>query len=242
MGNDWLSAPSTLVIGHRGASASAPENTLAAFNLALEQGADGIELDVRLSADGRLVVIHDTRVDRTTDGIGEVANLTLSQIQSLDCGEGQKIPTLDEVFDAFGAALLYNLELKMRSRGKRDSYLSAVADLIESYNLQHRVVVSTFSPLLLRRCRSYIHPPAALALLRWPGLGRFGYLLADGQADHPHHRMIDESYVVWARRRGYRIHTWTVDDPDRARYLADLGVNGIITNHPARIRDYIALK
>ncbi len=92
---DWLTAAGPLIIGHRGASAYAPENTLAAFGLAVDLGADGIELDVQLTADGRLVIIHDLDVARTTDGQGKVSDLTAPELQAFDAGEGQTIPTLD---------------------------------------------------------------------------------------------------------------------------------------------------
>jgi len=90
------------IIAHRGASAHAPENTLTAFQLALDQGADGIELDVMLSKDGQLVVIHDETVDRTTNGTGKVAEMDLVELKVLDAGQGESLPTLPEVFDRFG--------------------------------------------------------------------------------------------------------------------------------------------
>ncbi|MEJ2748304.1 MAG: glycerophosphodiester phosphodiesterase family protein, partial [Anaerolineae bacterium] len=95
----WFVSNRPLIVAHRGASAYAPENTLAAFERAAELGADGIELDVQLSKDGRLVIIHDFDTARTTNGQGKVSDLTLAELQSFDAGEGQKIPTLDELFE-----------------------------------------------------------------------------------------------------------------------------------------------
>ncbi|RIK22153.1 MAG: glycerophosphodiester phosphodiesterase, partial [Anaerolineae bacterium] len=107
----WLTADRPLIIGHRGASADAPENTLAAFALALEQNADGIELDVQLSADGVPVIIHDDDVDRTTDGAGRVHDLTLAELRALTIAGEHAIPTLDELFEMLGRRPLYNVEL-----------------------------------------------------------------------------------------------------------------------------------
>ena len=234
--SEWLRAESTLIIGHRGASADAPENSMAAFALAAEQGADGIEIDVRLSADGWPMLMHDERVDRTTEGSGAISELTFEQCQAMDPGDGGPIPSLDQVFEMFGRSLLYNVELKSMSWGD-DGLVAAVADRIESHQLEEHVLVSTFNPRLLRRCKSQMPRRIAIALLRAPGPYKYTYLIADGQADHPHCSMIDENYMDWARKRNYRVHTWTVDDPAEAQRLVALGVNGIITNRPAFLRD-----
>lgn len=232
--SDWLVAHRPLVIAHRGASAEAPENSLSAFALALEQGADGIELDVQLSADGWPIVMHDARVDRTTNGQGYVANLTLAQLRTLDGGDGRSVPTLDEVFEAFGPALLYNVELK--DRGWRDhGLLASVADRIEGHHLEDRVLVSSFNPMTIRRARRHLAKRIPVAVIRMPGLQQYAYWLASGEADHPHHTLVDERYMAWATNRGYRVHVWTVDDPARAQRLASLGVNAIITNNPVLI-------
>src|SRR5512136_1224893 len=116
--SDWLIPHDRpLNIGHRGASAAAPQNTLAAFRKAMELGADGVELDVQLSADGAVVVIHDFTVDKATDGTGRVAAKTLAELKALDAGSrfspqfaGERIPTLAEVFEAIDGKLLVNVE------------------------------------------------------------------------------------------------------------------------------------
>ncbi|MBK8985893.1 MAG: glycerophosphodiester phosphodiesterase [Chloroflexi bacterium] len=230
------SSSDPLVIGHRGASADAPENTMAAFALALTQGADGIEFDVQLSADGVPVVMHDADVTRMTTGDGRVANLSLAALQSLEMAQGQRIPTLDDVLGAFGRQLLYNIEVKdfgWRERGTE----TAVADRIRAHHLKDNVLVSSFNPLALRRLRRCLPPGVPIALIRDAGWRQYGYLLADGAADHPHHALVDARYMAWARQRSYRVNVWTVDDPAEARRLAALGVHGLITNQPANIRD-----
>lgn len=234
----WLTAVSSpLIIGHRGASGYKPENTMAAFQLAAEQGADGIEFDVRLSADGHIVIIHDGLVDRTTNGNGFVSEMSLAQIRALDAGDGERIPTLVELFETMGDSLLYNIEIKeyqWRNKGLE----TAVFALIQQHNLQDKVIISTFSPIALRRAQKAVGGTIPTALCREEvGFQQHLYRLVDGEADHPQHTMIDAQYMAWAKKRGYRTNTWTVNDPAEAQRLAKLGVHGIITNTPDVIRE-----
>lgn len=236
---DWLSATRPLIIGHRGASAAAPENSLPACALALAEGADGIEFDVQLSADGQPVIIHDDTVDRTTDGSGRVTDLTLAELRALDLGHGTTIPTLDELFALLGRQPLYNIELK--TRGVADRGLeAAVAACIRSHDLASRVLVSSFSPFALRRARRDLPANVPLGLLRDRDVTRRACRWLDVRADHPEHTLIDADAMAWAVARGYRVHTWTVDDPAEARRLADLGIHGIISNTPGLIRDALS--
>ncbi len=149
-----------LNVAHRGASGHAPGNTLAAFLLAAEMGADGIELDVRLSADGEVVVIHNDTVDATTDGHGRVSQMKLSELKALDAGRwydprfaNERIPTLQEVFDAVGHRLSINVEIKVEFRQHPIQQEAEVVRLIEDNQMIHRVIVSSFSPRSLRRVR-----------------------------------------------------------------------------------------
>lgn len=232
----WFGSDRPLIIGHRGASAYAPENTLAAFELAAEQGADGVELDVQLSRDGRLVILHDFDVSRTTNGQGRVAELTVAELQTFDAGKGQKIPTLDDLFEAMGPRLLYNIEIKYfgwRDRGVE----TAVADRIAAYQLENHVLVSSFNPLAVRRARRQLPQSVPVALIRDGGLMQYTYFMASGEADHPYHSLVDEAYMAWAKKRGWPTNVWTVDDPVLAQRLARLGVNGLITNKPDIIRE-----
>ncbi len=231
---DWLSGPFPLIIGHRGASAAAPENTLAAFGLAAEQGAHGVELDVRLSADGNVVVIHDATVDRTTNGAGPVSRLSAAELRALDAGMGQPVPTLDDVFQAFGPSLLYNVELK--DYGLWGNGLEgAVADRIGAYHLHNQVVVSSFDQLALRRAQRHLSATTMTGTLWMSGPRALRHLLVSAPADHPHYPLVDEEYMAWARSRNLRVHVWTIDEPDEARRLANLGVHALITNRPAEI-------
>lgn len=235
-----------LVIGHRGASADAPMNTLPAFELAAEQGADGIELDVHRSKDGHAVIVHDFTVDKTTNGTGIVTEMTLDELKSLDAGswfskafKDVRIPTLDEVFEAVGQRLYVNVEIKSESQ-ETDGVEQLVADVIARYQMQQRVIVSSFNPLTLMRFRQ-IMPEVLIGFLHAPGSvidtrAIMEQLELAYEADHPHESVIDAAYMQWARERGYRVNTWTVNDPQRAQALRDLGVDAVITDKPGALR------
>jgi len=238
MTNNWTMAETPLIIAHRGASADTTENTLAAFALAVEQGADGIELDVQFSADGRLVIYHDHSLQRFTGNKEKVSDLTLAELKDIELGDDQTIPTLDELFEMLGPGVLYNIELK--DYGLRDNGLeTAVADRVESFGLENLVLISSFSPLSVRRSRRVFNPSIPVALIRMKGLFKYGYWLASGEADHPHYKLVDESYMAWCAKRGYRTHVWTVNDADEALRLAQLGVHGIITDKPQYMRQIL---
>ena len=245
----FLDHEHVLDIAHRGASAVAPPNTLAAFRKAVELGADGVEFDVHLSADSVPIVIHDFRVDDTTDGSGRVADLTLAQLKQLDAGftfdpsfAGERIPTLGEVLETVGSQLLLNIELKTTSL--RDNGLEQeVIGLVEQHGLDDRVLLSSFNPFSLRRAKR-IAPQLSVGLLYAPDLPlplRRAWLafLALHEARHPEHTMVDAQYMAWARRRGYRVNVWTVNDPGEMRRLIRLGVDGIITDVPDVLRSVL---
>ncbi|MGD9030209.1 MAG: glycerophosphodiester phosphodiesterase family protein [Anaerolineae bacterium] len=242
MALSFLNSRQTLNIAHRGASLAAPPNTLTAFEKAGELGADGIEFDVRLSGDGVPVVIHDATVDATTDGSGRVNRLTLAQLKELDAGSsfdptfaGERIPTLMEVLEAVGEQLLLNIELKSAAPlyGQLEP---AVVDVIERWDLDERVLISSFNPVALRRIQR-IAPHLATGVIYSPAT-RPSLLLnkliapRPHAAVHPYHAMVDEHTMRRARRRRYHVHVWTVDDVVEMRRLVELGVDGIITNVP----------
>lgn len=231
-----------LNFAHRGASCEAPQNTLAAFLLAAELGADGIEFDVQLSRDGQPVVIHDFSVDATTNGHGRVRDLTLAELRELDAGArfdpvfaGERIPTLDEVLDTVGSRLLLNVELK--TAGLRDDGLvAAVIDRLATRGLLDRSILSSFNPLAVWRARR-LSPTVATGMLyadSMPFFLRRPWLrgLVKPQALHPHYKLVDRDYVLWARSQGYRVNVWTADDPGELWQLVRSGVDVIITNRP----------
>lgn len=238
-----------LIFAHRGASARAPANTLAAFTLASELGADGVELDTHLSKDGEVVVIHDFRLEATTDGQGPVRHKTLAELKSLDTGSwfdeafaGQRIPTLQEVIDTVGQHLLLNIELKTKSL-EDDGLAEGVVRVVEANGLVDRVIVSSFNPLALWRVKK-LNPLVDVGLLYAPHLPFYLRhpwlrLLLRPNALHPHHTMVNEAYVRRAQRNGYLIHTWVVEDVDEMRKLIDWGVDSIITSQPDLLRQTI---
>jgi glycerophosphoryl diester phosphodiesterase len=237
---DWFSATQPLILGHRGASADAPENTIAAFRLAQMQGAAGIELDVQLSADGWPVVVHDEDVARTTNGRGKVNALKLAQLKALQIESDQQIPTLAEVFEQLGPDFLYNVELK--AYGLRDDGLAtAVADCVRHFSFHQQVLASSFSPLTARRARHKLPPQTGVGLIRYQAQIKAGHWLFKAAADHPHYSLVDAAYMKWANERKLRVHVWTVDDPAEARRLIDLGVHGLITNKPGFLRERLGL-
>ena len=242
-------AHTVLNLGHRGASHDAPQNTLAAFRLANAYGADGYELDVQLSKDGALVVIHDFTVDKTTDGSGRVSGFTLEELKRLDAGSkfspafaGERIPTLGEVFDVLEAHTIVNVELKTASKGDNGLEAATIA-LVRGRGLQDRVILSSFNPFSLLRVRR-LAPELKVGLLYAPDLpvylrkAWFRFVLKP-DALHPRYQMVDARYMAWAKKQGCDVNVWTVDDPTDIRHLADLGVNAIITNRPDIARDVL---
>lgn len=231
-----------LVFGHRGAKDYAPMNTLPAFALAAEQGADGIELDVHRTRDGHVVVVHDFTVDATTNGSGRVTEMTLDELKALDAGSwfgdafrGVTIPTLDEVFEAVGDSLLVNVEIKSKAV-ETDGVEQAVADVIARHDMTRRVIVSSFNPLTLNRFRDIL-PQVPIGFLYQAGMSIdteevMKQLGLKHEARHPHHSMIDAAYMAWAITEGYRVNAWTVNDAARAVELRELGVDAIITDAP----------
>lgn len=229
-----------LVFGHRGASAYAPMNTLPAFELAAQQGAHGIELDVQRSKDGSPVIVHDFTVDKTTNGSGRVDEMTLAQLKELDAGNwfgdafrGVKIPTLDEVFEAVGSRLFINVEIKSESE-TTDGVEQVVANCIARHAMSERVIVSSFNPHALRRFYQ-IMPQVPIGFLHMPDIESATFaVLRDvpHQARHPYHVMIDAVYAASTKAQGYYINTWTINDPDRAIALQQLGVDMVITDKP----------
>ncbi|HOM67922.1 MAG: putative glycerophosphoryl diester phosphodiesterase 1 [Chloroflexi bacterium ADurb.Bin120] len=223
------------IIAHRGASGHAPENTMAAFRLAMEQHADGIELDVMLSKDGHVVVIHDATVNRTTNGTGRVSALTLAELQTLDAGNGEHIPTLEEVLETFGDQWVINVELKNHI-APFDRLPVVVAEMVKRMGLTDSVVLSSFMPLKFARIRRHC-PNVKLGLLTLPRHAKSKlWRLFQYDALHPYFEDIDADLVAAEKAHNRQISTYTVDDPDDIRRLAALGVDSIITNLPLEAR------
>ena len=237
-----------LNFAHRGGSYEAPPNTLAAFMLAVDLGADGIEFDVHLSKDGQIVVIHDFSLEATTDGHGLVRDKTLAELKELDAGSrfdpafaSERIPTLQEVIDAVGRRLLFNIELKAKGLG--GDLAAAVVRIVEENHLVDRVVASSFNPLTVRQVKR-LNPQILTGMLYaddMPFFLRRPWLrgLVRPDALHPHYKMVDGDYMHWAKRQGYRVNVWTADDPGEMWQLIKLRVDTIITNRPDLLREVL---
>jgi len=240
MPSGWLSAPRTLIIGHRGASTIMPENSLGAFNLAMEQGADGVETDVRLSKDGRPVLFHDATLQRLSGNPSKVCDLTVDELKQEDIGQGQTVALLDELFELLGDEILYNIELK--DFGLRDQGLvDRVFEAITAYGLESQVLISSFNPILVRRARGCFPVTVPIALIRGPGVYRHTGWTADTGVENPHYSLVDAPYMMDAAANGRHIFAWTVDDIAEAERLVDLGVHGIISNEPAHLLEHLTL-
>ncbi len=230
------------IFAHRGAREAAPENTLPAFARALEMGVDGIELDVHLSKDGQLVVIHDFTVDKTTNGHGPVGNFSAAELAQLDAGShfstdfaGVGVPTLEQVFDLVGNCCRINVEIKSEDYSGGNQVEPLVAS-IQRRNLYDQVLVSSFNPITLIKLR-WFDPKVQLGLLYFEPLSpwlrqAWHSSILHPEALHPWYKLVDATLVADARQRGCSINTWTVNDVAAAKDLASLGVDVIMSDVP----------
>ena len=229
-----------LIIAHRGASAYAPENTMSAFIKAVEMDSDGIELDVQLSKDGHVVVIHDLTVNRTSNGNGKVKKLTLKQLKDLDFGswfskeyKNERICTLEEAFNYLKDYKgLINVEIK-KEWLQFNSIEKKVAGLIAKYELRDRTIVSSFSTLSLLKIKR-IDKDIQTGILYSSSTKRL-ILFAKFfkmNAIHPWYLNVSKEMKGIAVKDNLKINTYTVDNPKDMKKLANLGVDGIITNVP----------
>ena len=233
------------IFAHRGAKAVAPENTIPAFARALEMGVAGIELDIHCSKDGKLVVIHDEALDRTTTSTGNVADFTAAELAQVDAGSrfspafaGVGIPTLDEVFDLVGNRCLVNVEVKTYDPLGGDQVEGLLA-LIKDRKLYDQVIVSSFNPVALIKTR-FLDPKVRLGLLYYlpmPAWLRHAWFTAIMQPEalHPSANLIDAAEMAWARSHHCQVNTWTVNDTTEAKRLAALGVDVIMSDVPDQI-------
>ncbi len=228
-----------LNIAHRGASGTFPENTLSAFRAAIDAGAEMCELDVQLTIDGAVVVIHDETVDRTTDGTGEVAELTLAELQQLDAGvkfkggavKGERIPTLDEVFAVTSGKCGLNIELKGGGVEQQ------VAAIMQARNALSDSIVSSFNWEYLKKIQQ-LHFNIRVGLLaeEKPVDLMMTAVAMRAHSINPRWDMVTADLCTAAHERGLKVYTWTVDADARMRALIECGVDGIMTNYPERLR------
>lgn len=253
------SLPETQAVAHRGGAALAPENTLAAFRSGIAHGADALELDVHLSHDGRLVVIHDPTVDRTTNGSGIVADLSMAQLKALDASarfEGpfagpQEIPTLEEVLELLAAPgnerVGLQVEIKLRADGSRyPGITEALVSMLRAWSLVDRATALSFDFATLqtiarlepglRTCalvgKDYFKSAAAIP----PDQIARSLAALGVDSVSVREQNLDRNLYAALRREGLGVSAWTVDDPGRMRSLAALGVDFITSNRPDLLR------
>lgn len=235
------------MVAHRGACTERPENTVAAFRLAAEQGADAIELDVMRCQSGELVVFHDDDLRRLAARPERIRETPLARLREVRIG-GEPIPTLAEVYAALPPHLLVNVELKSPARHGLaqlgalgdDGLAAEVARFLDGHGLGGRTLVSSFDPILLGRFRRRA-PRVATGLLFQRDMARplrraWSAAWLRPAAMHPEARLVDARQVEGWHRAGRAVNVWTVDDAHEIAWLASLGVDGIITNRPVQAR------
>lgn len=229
------------ILGHRGARHAAPENTFAAFELARAEGADGVELDVRLSADGKVIVFHDPDLRRMTGGNSQarVEDVGTSELVRWDVGSGERIPLLDAVLDwARTTDSLLNVELKSDLRARRALVDAVAGHVAAEPRAAERIVLSSFDPRFVRALAARLpHVPTCWLVHDEQRLLRFapGWRLLRAAGVHPQHTLLSFSLVRRLRASGALVGTWTVNDPLLAVGYARFGVDTIITDAPGRI-------
>lgn len=234
------------IVGHRGARGEAPENTLAGFQRALEAGVRIIELDVRLSSDGHLIVVHDEQLDRTTWHSGPVQSKTLADLGLVDARRNTPgwhsptaIPSLEEVINFCPSDTRFQFEVKAVSRPYQHQIAQSLKRIIRTRQLHHRVVVtSSHTGFLQKICA--LTPEIARGYV---GQYRFQQPLRRAQALKckwmiAHYSLVNKRFMKSVRRRGMKVSVWTVNDLMEAERLQRLGVDSVITDMPTRFMEY----
>lgn len=224
-----------LKIGHRGAKGYEPENTLLGFQKAIELGVNRIELDVHLSADGEIMVIHDETVDRTTNGKGRVNQLTLAELKQLKTAKEQSIPTLAEVFDLIDQKCEVNIELKSFEASK------AVVTLIEKYISEkkwqyNQFIVSSFDWNVLKQI-AFLNPAIPIGVLTETDLDLALAFAKFVQAKsiHPYFHLLTAANTKQLQEEGFQVFPWTVNESEDIKKIKNYTIDGIISDFPDRL-------
>ncbi len=243
-------------VSHRGASAYAPEHTIAAYDMGEKMHGDYIELDLQMTKDGHLIAMHDVTLDRTTDGTGSVKDYTLNEIKQLDAGswfnekypyaskaeyEGLKVPTLEEVFKKFGKNNSYYIETK--SPDVYPGMEKELLRLVEKYKInKDKLLVQSFSPQSLKVMNELDPAIKLVQLISYKANAEITdeeimeikqYAMGIG----PNHTYLNEEYVQKVVNSGLELHPYTVNDKERMKQLINWGVTGMFTNHPDLLHD-----
>jgi len=216
-----------LIIGHRGASAHELENSMSSFETALEMGAHMLEMDVRLSIDGEVIVIHDENVKNMCGTKGQVDRMLLMEIKKLKLKNGEEIPTLREVLERFGGQCQFNLEIKARDAGIPALKIVRELDMLDD------VLFSSFSGpwLLIIKARNKNARLACISRDRKLNIVQVATSLG-AEAIHTRGRITTVELIEDARAEDLKVHVWTIDRVSKMRKFINMGVDGIITNRP----------
>ncbi|MBA3017843.1 MAG: glycerophosphodiester phosphodiesterase [Proteobacteria bacterium] len=221
-----------MIMGHRGAAALEPENTLLSIRKAMEIGVDAVEIDVHLSKDKEIVVMHDSTLDRTTNGTGPVNNYTLSELKKYDAGKGETIPTLQQVMELTDKKVSLVIELKEKDTEK------IVVEQIKKNKLEDNVYVISFWHRLVKNVKEM------------DGNIKTGVLLVGCPVDTSiadrisadvlvmKYTFVDAEFVELSHKNGLKVFIWNIDDPNLVKPFADMGVDGIGSNNPGILVDY----
>ena len=253
-----------LVIAHRGGRSLGPESTLYTFQRAVQLGVDVIEIDVHITRDGHLVIIHDSTVNRTTNGSGVVNGFSLKELQALDAayrwspdrggnyplrGKGLTVPTLAEAFTAL-PAMRMNIEIKE----SKPEVIAPLCDLIRNFKKANQVMIASFDTSQLNRFRAQCPEVATSAGAReafvfygmqWAHLENIYTPPAEALQVPEHYgrtQVITPRFLEAAHARNLRVHVWTVNDPQHMQRLLKLGVDGIMTDYPERLIELLGRK
>lgn len=259
----FFEGPKPRIFGHRGAAGIVPENTIPSFERALEEGASYIELDVHESGDGEIVIIHDDSVDRTTDGEGQVSGMGIDALKRLDAGyrftidgdqsypyrgQGISVPTLTEFFDAFPGVPAVIEVKELGSEG-----IETLLSQIEAADRLSQVLLASYEEEVMKVLRAAVEKRGLVlassysfgemrALMDWLWKGRQGDPPVPGQAlqipcEYRGLPLITEESVGIAHSMGLEVHAWTINDVSEMRRLLGLGVDGVVTDFPGRVRE-----
>ena len=238
------------VWAHRGASGYMPENTMEAFELAIEQKADGIELDVQLSRDGEIMVLHDESVDRVTNSSGLLKDLTFSQLKELSINPGKapeklyRIPTLAEVLD-----LMRHTDMKINIELKNSIFLyegmeEKVITLVKDLGMEEQVIYSSFNHYSLRKIRE-MEPEAETGLLMcdgWIDVASYGKKVGVNALHPAVYHLQYPDFVKNCREQGLKLHVWTVNQPEHFAMVKEADADAVITNYPDRAREFLNIR
>ena len=215
-----------IIIAHRGASKYQPENTFSSFDKAVELGADMIEFDVRLSLDNKLVAIHDSKVNRTTNGKGKVRNMTAQELKELDAGNGNKIPLIEEIFSKYSGKIKFVIEMKDQDTEEQ------LLELIYKHDALENVFIVSFSKKMLKRIK-YLEPGITTGLIKFlPKNIEKDCRECGADVIAVFRYFINGKLVKKTEELGLHLFAWTVNDGIQCRKFKKLGLKGIVTDKP----------